>query len=463
MIKWYSDGVANRKYEEGTQPEGWTLGRTFKKRVGRVKGSKLSEETKRKMSEAHKGRTSWNKGISMSDDVKGKISSSLKGRTSPMKGKTPWNKGKKVGPSSADYTKRSKKHFDRIEQVMKDNNLITSKEAADILDCGVTTFERYYRGQHPLKIEGKLLWNKDLLVNSPLANLKPRGSSHYENEIADIIKPYYNVIMNDRQIIKPLELDIYVPEKKVAIEFDGLYWHSVDKDASKDYRNKHLKKTLECERIGIRLIHIFEDEWRDKKDICKSIILSSLGIYNNKIYARNCEVRNISGKEATLFIKQNHIQGAHKSAPYNYGLYYNNELVQVVTIRKNFAQRSTNKDYELGRMCTKLYTQVLGGFSKLIKYAMNDLGINKLTSFVDRRLFNGSGYKSSNWIKVGESCPRYFYTDGHNRENRQVYMKQSCLKKWPDCNPTEREVDMTYKHNLRQIYDCGCLLVEYNQ
>ena len=105
--------------------------------------------------------------------------------------------------------------------------------------------------------------------------------------------------------------------------------------------------------------------------------------------------------------------------------------------------------------------QVVGGFSKLIKYALKNLNSNKVTSFVDRRLFNASGYKSSEWKVVGYSKPRYFYTDSNTRENRQKYMKQSCLKKWPEFNDKMTEEEMCYLKGLRRIYDCGCIKVMY--
>ena len=123
----------------------------------------------------------------------------------------------------------------------------------------------------------------------------PVGSCHIsglENNIYNFIynNTNYNIIRSNRDIIKPYELDIYVPELKIAFEFNGLFWHN-ENNLSKKY---HLNKTEECEKQGIKLIHIWEDDWLYKQNIVKSIILNKLGKPYIKIMARKCEIREIS-------------------------------------------------------------------------------------------------------------------------------------------------------------------------
>ena len=130
----------------------------------------------------------------------------------------------------------------------------------------------------------------------------------------------------------------------------------------------------------------------------------------------------------------------------------------MVCFRKNFAQRE-NKDIELARMVTKINCQVVGGFSKLMSHCPYEY----VTSFVDRRLFNASGYKNSGWTVVDESAPSYFYTDFINRFNRQQYMKQTCIKKWPELNNCLTEEEMCNSKGLYRIYDCGCIKVEWHK
>ena len=378
-----------------------------------LKGHKVSEETKQRMSTAFKGRK-------YSDEMKSKLSASQRKRLSAVK--------------------------DDIKDYCNKNNLITAEEAADILKCGVTTFRRYYAGQETITYKRKDLFDKQLLVNSPLQNMNAKGCSHYENEIAEL---FDRPKLNDRQTIKPFELDII--EGNIAVEFDGLYWHS---NKPKDY---HLNKTKACENKDIRLIHIFEDEWRDKKEICKSLIRSALGKYERKYMARNLEFNTVDKETAKQFLEENHIQGSCRFID-AYGLYDNDELIQLVCFRKNFAQRNS-KDIELARMVTKMGCQVVGGFSKLMKHCPYDY----VTSFVDRRLFNASGYKNSGWNVIGESVPSYFYTDGVNRFNRQQYMKQTCIKMWPKLSQNLTEEEMCNANGLYRIYDCGCIKVEWHK
>ena len=400
-----------------------------KKGGGAFKGHHHTEETKKLLAEAHKGKPAYNKGISPSEETINKMKESKK--------------------------KRNEQNQKLIDEY-RNNGYITSKDASEILGCGIATFERYYKNDVFLNVGKKHLWKKEILENSPLINMKAKGFSHYENEIADFLKESnISFTKNDRSVIKHYELDFYIKEYNLAIEFDGLYWHSEERK-EKDY---HLKKTMACEEQNIRLIHIFEDEWNFKKDIVKSMILAACGIFERKIFARKCEVKRIDGKVALEFIQQNHIQNTEKTLNDSFGLIYDGELVQVCTFRKNFAQRK-NKDLELARMCSKLNTQVIGGFSKIMKYAMNELHVDKITSFVDRRLFDAKGYKSSNWKIVGESAPSFFYTDFVTRDNRLNYTKEKCLERWPDADKNSTEKQICNDHGLFRIYDCGCIKLE---
>ena len=137
-----------------------------------------------------------------------------------------------------------------------------------------------------------------------------------------------NMYHRDRKLLYPLEIDMYLPDYNLAVEFDGIYWQSELNGKDKNY---HLNKTNLCKEKGVQLIHIFEDEWIDKQDIVKSIIKNKLGLVDNKIYARKCEVKDVSQEIAYNFLFEHHLQTPIYSK-YNYGLYYNNELVYLVCI-----------------------------------------------------------------------------------------------------------------------------------
>lgn len=301
------------------------------------------------------------------------------------------------------------------------------------------------------------------------------GSSYFEKEVTEFVKSIYpnKIIENDRKIIKPKELDIYIPNKNVAIECDGLYWHSTEQltskgqfifssDEKKHYKNKQLIKTLLCEEKGIRLIHIFEDEWNTKKEICKSILASSLGIYKQKIFARKCEVKEINLEDWKKFLHENHIQD-YTFAEYRLGLYYKDELVQGIGITKSNHKQG---EIELNRMVTKLNTQVIGGFSKLMNNSIKMWNFSKIYSYISRRLFDGKGYYASNFKIVKINEPTYFYVKHGQRFPRYNFMKNK-IKKMYDMgelsywNENETEELIMNKNQFGKLYDCGTIKVVY--
>jgi hypothetical protein len=279
-------------------------------------------------------------------------------------------------------------------------------------------------------------------------------NSIMEKELLDYIKsilPDTNIIEKDRDLIKPLELDIYIPEYKLAIEFNGLYWHS-NKFVDTNY---HLSKTKACTELGIRLIHVFEDEWVEKSDIVKSIIKTALNLNSNVIYGRNCDIRFVNNNDAKVFLDSNHIQG-NVNSKIKLGLYYNNELVSVMTfgnLRKSLGSTSKEGYYELLRYSNKLGYNVVGGFSKLLKYFSNNFEVKQLISFSDRRYFTGNVYLKNGFIKLHETKPNYWYIIKHKRENRFKYRKDVLVSEGYDGAMSESEIMLS--RGINKIYDCG--------
>lgn len=284
--------------------------------------------------------------------------------------------------------------------------------------------------------------------------------SDEEINIYEFIKellPHEEVINGDRKIIKPFELDIYVPSKKIAIEYDGLYWHS---EARKEDSNYHLNKTIECEKQAIQLIHIFEDEWIEKEDIVKSRIKSLLGVLDNIIYARKCEVKEVSKDICNEFLENNHLQGKCISA-IRLGLFYNEELVSVMTFGKNRVcvgngkDENTDNSYELLRFCSKLNTEVVGGASKLLKYFEKNYKPKEITTYADRRWSNGEFYKKIGFEQYNISRPSYYYIVNCKRLHRYTLRKNILVEKY-NCPPEMTEHDFCFSQGWWRIYDCGC-------
>jgi hypothetical protein len=254
--------------------------------------------------------------------------------------------------------------------------------------------------------------------------------------------------------IPPLTTDIHIPSKNLSIEINGLYWHS---ELFKD-KNYHLNKTLKCKEIGIDLIHIWEDDWKNKKEIIKSILLNRMGKTTNKIYSRKCDLRQINDNSIlSTFLNENHVQGWSKSSV-AYGLYYIDELVSVMS----FGFRATNgkREYELIRFCNKRNTSVIGSANKLFKYfLLNNSDVEKVITYADISMFTGGVYEKMGFEFIRHSGANYWWVVNGLRRHRFTYNKQKLIKMGHDRTKTEAEI-MHSMGNFR-IWGCGQERWEY--
>lgn len=252
------------------------------------------------------------------------------------------------------------------------------------------------------------------------------------------------------------EIDIFIPSKNIAIEVNGLYWHSYG-DKKIEYRNRHLDKTIACEKLNIELLHITDYEWNNKKDIVKNLLKSKLGL-NEKIFARKCEIKTVSNSICRNFLNKYHIQGS-VSSKFNYGLFFNDELIMILTLGSNrFNQLKTN--LEILRICSKNNITVIGGLSKLLKHAKNIHNV-EFISYCARDKSIGNGYKKVGFQLYGYTKPGYFWTDGTNIISRFKSQK-SQLKKWlSNFNSNLSESDNMFNAKFRRYWDCGNLIFKY--
>jgi len=247
------------------------------------------------------------------------------------------------------------------------------------------------------------------------------------------------------------EIDVYLPELKIGFEFNGLRWHS-ELFVDNDY---HIKKTKLCRENNVRLIHVFEDDFDFKIDIVKSIIGNILKT-SNKIYGRKTNIRIIKDKEIVKdFLNKNHLQG-FVNTNMNYGLYYNDELISLMTFmktRKVLNKSHKDGEYELVRFCNKIGTSVVGGASKLFKQFIKDYNPSSVLSYCDMSWANGDLYKNLGFELIGVSKPNYYYVINGKRENRINYQKHKLVKKGHDVNLTE--VEIMYGLGYYRIFNCG--------
>ena len=283
--------------------------------------------------------------------------------------------------------------------------------------------------------------------------------SYKEEEVTEYVKSIMKgslVITRNRSILSGRrELDIYIPSKNIAIEFDGVVWHSEMNGKDKMY---HLNKTTECADKGIQLIHIFEDEWDDKKDIVKSRLRTLLGAGSDrKIFARNCTIREVDGTTAKDFLNKNHIQGYCQSTT-RLGLYTKEgELVSLMTFgtSRHFIGNGS-KTCELLRFCNTINTSVVGGASKLLKHYIKEYNPTEIISYADRRWSTGHLYNTLGFKLYNTSAPSYSYVVNNKRVFRFNLRKSVLVSKY-GCDPSMSEHEFCLSKHWYRIYDCGCL------
>ena len=311
--------------------------------------------------------------------------------------------------------------------------------------------------KHISEMNYKTYYNRNISnsIICTICNPINKHISGLEIQLSDFIKNNYDgeIIVNSRSIINPFELDIYLPELNLAFEFNGLYWHNeLNKD--NDY---HKEKSDLCDKKGIQLIHIWEDDWLYKQDIVKSMILNKLRKISERVYGRQTIIKEVTdNKLIRKFLDSNHIQG-FVGSQIKLGLFYNDELVSLMTFgkpRKNMNSVSkNNNDYEMLRFCNKLNTNVIGGASKLFKYFLKTYNPSQITTYADRSYSNGNLYKQLGFGFIHITQPNYYYVIDGIRYYRFGFRKDILIKQGYDKNKTEHQIMLERK--IYRIYNAG--------
>jgi hypothetical protein len=281
--------------------------------------------------------------------------------------------------------------------------------------------------------------------------------SKEEIQLIEFIKEIYNddIQLNVRGLIPKLEIDIYLPKIKIAIEYNGLYWHSEKNGKKSDY---HINKTKLLQKLDIRLIQIFSDEWINKNEIVKnklkSIIIKEKP---NKIHARKCMVKEINPNIKNKFLNENHIQGEDRSS-IKLGLYHDEELVSVMTFSSPRVALGGDKQlkniYELSRFASKTY--VVGGSNKLLSFFIKKYNPIEIYSYSDNRWTdpNNNMYLKLGFTKQNTSNPNYWYTKTFTeRLHRYNFNKFRLKSMGADISKTEKNIMESLGYT--RIWDCG--------
>jgi hypothetical protein len=328
-----------------------------------------------------------------------------------------------------------------------------SKEGYSLMSSEYSNHNQKLHAVCPNGHDCFVTWNNWSNNNSRCVECTEWGSSCQEREIIEFLKLDCGreIIERDRNLIKPYELDVVIPESNLAIEYCGLYWHSDRAGKNKTY---HLDKLNLCNSVGYRLITVFEDEWVFNKKVVKSRLRKLLNVEKGeKVLAEKCHVEEITDGVAEKFCNDNHLQGYGINAAVKIGLFHENELVSAMTFSKQTMENETDfdrkLDWKLHRFCSKTNFMVVGGAYKLLKHFENNYKWRRVRSYVDRRWSSGDEHDKLNFLLVGFTGPNCWYVKNQKRVRWLNFRKKEdgsvCLDEW----------GIKKSQGWSRIWDCG--------
>jgi len=287
-----------------------------------------------------------------------------------------------------------------------------------------------------------------------------------EQEIADFMSLFTTVVQRDRKIIGPKELDIYLPDLNLAIEYCGMYWHT-HKDQADEKKNKlrHAEKHRLCAEQGIRLITIYETEWLERPRTMRRLLRAATGNLRGKLMARKCELRKATNAEARAFYDTYHPQGGNGHGEH-YALFWRGKMVACMRFTLGGNDRghgAKGRQWTLSRYATRL--SVAGAASRLFKAFVKEQQPESVKSFSDNRLFSGGMYEQLGFDLVEDVGPDYqVWSPKIGLRPKPHYQRRVLPKRLeehgvedsfdPKTDP-RTEAQMTYLMGAGRIYDCG--------
>lgn len=280
------------------------------------------------------------------------------------------------------------------------------------------------------------------------------GTSKKEKELAEFVAEEYSgsILRNYRGVVEGYELDVYLPDLNVAIEFNGLYWHS---ELYVDHKY-HMDKTNAALACGIAVYHVWEDDWDLRRDIVKSMIRNIVG-KSTKIHARKCGIVRLDNSSAREFFEKNHIQGWFNSSN-SYGLVYDSVLLSAMSFSK-MRMRSTKltaNEWELVRFANASGFSITGGASKLLSHFIKDVQPEIITSFCDISMSPDSAktvYSAIGFTLDSATPPSPHWVIDGIRRNRLTFTKSKLVKMGYDEKKTSIEIMAEQKYY--RCFDCG--------
>lgn len=322
--------------------------------------------------------------------------------------------------------------------------IINDPRIIDLLDKNLTPVEVATQ----LGLAYSTVYNY-LKRNNLFEKYKTGYQSKAEIRVGEFIESLGFKIETSRRDIIPnkREIDIFIPSEKIAIEFNGIYYHS------KKDEKYHIGKTNDCNILGIHLIHIFEHHWQGKQSIVESIIKSKLGI-NNRIFARLTKIVELTPAKSIQFLDKTHIQGGI-GASVHLGLEYDSKLIAVMTFGKSRFDKAY--EWELIRYASELGLNVVGGAGKLLKYFERTRQPKSLLSYCDRSRGSGNLYKQLGFTFQNNTSPNFFYVKSNTLEviSRYQGQKHKLNKLLVNFDPEKTGEENMIDSGYYKLWDCG--------
>ena len=311
-----------------------------------------------------------------------------------------------------------------------------------------------------------------VLVHNVLRGANPctqcnHTKSKGEAEVAKFLGIFTPVVSRDREVLKPRELDVFLPEKQLAVEYCGMFWHSFgDAKNAALKKHNHFHKYQDCASKGIRLLTIYESEWQENSKVIKRLLRNAIGKMRGRLMARKCELGKPEFSEVRAFFNKYHPQGG-AGAGEHYGLFWKGKLVACMRFSLGVNDRGAaagQRVWTLSRYATRL--PVVGGASRLFKAFLKDAQPTEVKSFSDNRYFSGGMYEQLGFVLEEDVAPDYqVWSPKIGLRPKPHYQRRVLPRRLrehgmdggsfdPATDPRS-EAEMTYLMGARRIFDCG--------
>lgn len=283
-----------------------------------------------------------------------------------------------------------------------------------------------------------------------------RPEAHHSHNTNSAPNMYIKSVLESYNIEYTTEfpLDKYIFDFKVGntlIEVNPFATHNVNWAPYKNVKIDkyyHQLKTDAGKELGYKVINIWD--WDNAEQIIESLIPKT------NIYARNCIIKKLFKKDVKSFLQQYHFQGFCNGQTIIYGLFYNDELVQVMTFGK--PRYNKNYEYELLRLCTKFGYNVIGGTQKLFSHFISDFKPSSIISYCDDSKFTGNIYSKLGFKRKSKPVPsKHWYKDKGAIHVTDNLLRQKGFDKLfgTDFGKGVSNEYLMLEHKFVEIYDAG--------